>query len=49
MVEQTRAVLDTYRDRGGEVDEAGLEDAAHGLPVEVPDRVAAAIAARLVR
>ena len=49
MVEQTRAVLDAYRVHGGEVDEVALEEVAHGLPVEVPDRVAAAIAARLVQ
>jgi pimeloyl-ACP methyl ester carboxylesterase len=49
MDEQVRAVLDTYRARGGEAVEVGIEDAAHGLPVEVPDQVAAAIAARLVR
>jgi pimeloyl-ACP methyl ester carboxylesterase len=49
MVGQTRAVLDEYRAKGGIAEELTLEDAAHGMPVEVPDRVAAAIAARLVR
>ena len=49
MDQQTRAVLDTYRAQGGEAREVGIEDAAHGMPVEVPDQVAAAIAARLVR
>jgi pimeloyl-ACP methyl ester carboxylesterase len=49
MEKQTRAVLDTYRARGGEAVEVALEDAAHGLVVEVPDQVATAIAARLVR
>ncbi len=49
MDQQTRAVLDTYRARGGEAVEIGLEDAAHGLPVEVPGKVAEAIADRLVR
>jgi pimeloyl-ACP methyl ester carboxylesterase len=49
MVQQTRAVLDRYRANGGEVEEIVLDEVAHGLPVEVPDRVASAIAARLVR
>jgi pimeloyl-ACP methyl ester carboxylesterase len=49
MVGQTRAILDEYRARGGIAEEVTLEDAAHGMPVEVPDRVAAAIASRLVR
>jgi pimeloyl-ACP methyl ester carboxylesterase len=49
MDQQTRAVLDTYRARGGEAVEVGIEEAAHGLPVEVPDQVARAIADRLVR
>jgi pimeloyl-ACP methyl ester carboxylesterase len=49
MDQQMRALLDTYRDRGGEAEEVALDDAAHGLPVEVPDEVARAIAARLVR
>ena len=49
MAAQTRAVLDAYRAGGGAVEEITLEDAAHGMPVEVPDRVAAVIADRLVR
>lgn len=49
MDEQIRAVLDTYRASGGEAEEIGVDHAAHGLPVEVPALVAAAITARLVR
>jgi pimeloyl-ACP methyl ester carboxylesterase len=49
MAGQTRAVLDAYRAHGGIAEEVTLEDAAHGMPVEAPERVAAAIAARLVR
>ncbi len=49
MVRQTRSVLDAYRARGGEVEEVALEDAAHGMPVEVPEQVARVIADRLVR
>jgi pimeloyl-ACP methyl ester carboxylesterase len=49
MEQQTRTVLDTYRARGGEATEVGIEDAAHGMPVEVPDRVASEVARRLVR
>jgi pimeloyl-ACP methyl ester carboxylesterase len=49
MVQQTRHVLDGYRAAGGEVEEVVVDGAAHGLPVETPDRVAAAITQRLVR
>jgi hypothetical protein len=49
MAAQTRAVLDAYRAGGGVAEEITLEDAAHGMPVEVPERVAEVIAARLVR
>jgi pimeloyl-ACP methyl ester carboxylesterase len=49
MAGQTRAILSRYRDNGGVAEEVGLEDAGHGMPVEVPDKVAGAIAARLVR
>jgi pimeloyl-ACP methyl ester carboxylesterase len=49
MVAQIRAVLDAYRDRGGVAEEITLDDAAHGMPVEVPAKVADVIAARLVR
>jgi pimeloyl-ACP methyl ester carboxylesterase len=49
MVGQIRAVLDVYRDRGGVAEEITLDDAAHGMLVEVPAKVAEVIAARLVR
>jgi pimeloyl-ACP methyl ester carboxylesterase len=49
MAAQTRAVLDAYRAAGGEAEEVTLEDAAHGMPVEGPEKVAEVIAARLVR
>jgi pimeloyl-ACP methyl ester carboxylesterase len=49
MDQQIRAVLDRYRANGGEAEEVALEDAAHGMPVEVPDLVASTIAQRLVR
>ena len=49
MNDQIRAVLDGYRAGGGVVEEVALENAAHGLPVEVPEVVAATIVARLVR
>ena len=49
MVAQTRAVLDAYRRNGGVAEEIALEEAAHGMPVETPDRVATAIGARLAR
>jgi pimeloyl-ACP methyl ester carboxylesterase len=49
MAAQTRAVLDAYRAAGGIAEEVTLEDAAHGMPVEVPERVAEVIAGRLVR
>jgi pimeloyl-ACP methyl ester carboxylesterase len=49
MAAQTRAVLEAYRVNGGVAEEITLDDAAHGMPVEVPDRVAETIAARLVR
>jgi hypothetical protein len=49
MAGQTRAVLDAYRARGGVAEELALEGAAHGMPVEVPDLIASAIAARIVR
>ena len=49
MNQQIRAVLDRYRANGGEAEEVTLEDAAHGMPVEVPETVASTIAARLVR
>jgi pimeloyl-ACP methyl ester carboxylesterase len=49
MAAQTRAVLNAYRANGGVAEEVALEDAAHGMPVEVPEKVAEVIAARLVR
>jgi pimeloyl-ACP methyl ester carboxylesterase len=49
MAGQTRAILSRYRENGGVAEEVALEDAGHGMPVEVPDKVADAIAARLVR
>jgi pimeloyl-ACP methyl ester carboxylesterase len=49
MAGQTRSILDMYRARGGTAEEITLDDAGHGMPVEVPTKVADAIAARLVR
>lgn len=49
MVGQIRALLDAYRAEGGVAEEVTLEDAAHGMLVEVPGVVAEVIAARLVR
>ena len=49
MAAQTRAILEAYRAGGGEAEEVTLENAAHGMPVEVPERVAQVIAARMVR
>ena len=49
MAAQIRAVLDAYRERGGVAEEITLDEAAHGMPVEVPAKVAEVIAARLVR
>jgi phage major head subunit gpT-like protein len=49
MAAQTRAVLNAYREAGGVVEEFTIEDAAHGMPVEVPAQVAEIIAGRLVR
>jgi len=49
MDAQTRAVLDAYRAGGGVAEEVVLAEAAHGMPVEVPEQVAAVIAAQLAR
>jgi pimeloyl-ACP methyl ester carboxylesterase len=49
MTAQTRAVLDAYRAAGGVAEEITLEDAAHGMLVEVPDQVSEVISDRLVR
>ena len=42
-------MLDAYRAGGGVAEEVVLPEAAHGMPVEVPEQVAAVIEARLVR
>jgi len=44
MLEQTRAVLERFRARGGRYREVVLEGHAHGPVVECPDRVAALLA-----
>ncbi|MDO5676084.1 MAG: alpha/beta fold hydrolase [Propionibacteriaceae bacterium] len=49
MVDQTRAVLERYRDGGGEVTEVFLEGEDHGIPLAVPGRVAEEITRVLVR
>jgi pimeloyl-ACP methyl ester carboxylesterase len=49
MLAQQRAVLERYAAAGGTVSEVVLDDAAHGMPVEVPARVAEVIAGALVR
>lgn len=49
MVDQTRAVLERYRDGGGEVTEVFLEGQDHGIPLAVPGRVAEEISKALVR
>jgi pimeloyl-ACP methyl ester carboxylesterase len=49
MVAQIRAVLEAYRAEGGAAEEVTLEDAAHGMVVEVPARVAEVLVPRLVR
>jgi hypothetical protein len=41
MLEQTRAVLERFKARGGRYREVVLEGHAHGPVVECPDRVAA--------
>ena len=43
MVAQTRAVLAAYAERGGDVREVVLDGIGHGIPLEVPGRVAAEI------
>lgn len=43
MVAQTRAVLDRYREAGGEVTEVVLEGVGHAVHLERPGRVRAAI------
>ena len=49
MVAQMRAVLGRYAAAGGQVREVALEGIGHGLPLEVPGRLAEEIAATLVR
>lgn len=44
---QIRAVLDRYAANGGTVREVGLEEVAHGIPLEAPQAVAEAIVAHL--
>lgn len=46
---QIRAVLARYAANGGTVREVGLEDIAHGIPLEAPQAVADAIVAHLRR
>jgi hypothetical protein len=43
MEAQLRRVLDRYADNGGRWREVVLEGVAHGIPLEVPDVVAAEI------
>lgn len=40
MVKQMRAVLADYQARGGQVREVALDGVGHGIPLEVPGRVA---------
>ena len=49
MVAQMRAVLETYAARGGTTREVPLDGVAHGIPLEVPERLATEIVASLVR
>jgi pimeloyl-ACP methyl ester carboxylesterase len=48
MVAQMRAVLAEYEARGGTVREVALEGVGHGIPLEVPGRVAKEILALLL-
>jgi pimeloyl-ACP methyl ester carboxylesterase len=48
MVAQMRAVLADYEARGGTVREVALEGVGHGIPLEVPGRVAKEILALLL-
>jgi pimeloyl-ACP methyl ester carboxylesterase len=47
MIAQTRAVLDAYRDAGGQVTELALEDCGHSPHLEHPDRFVAALLGQL--
>ena len=49
MVAQMRAVLERYAANGGVVREVALEGIGHGIPLEVPERVAREIMANAVR
>lgn len=49
MEEQTRAVLKRYAEAGGRVREVRLDGVGHGIPLEVPGRLAEEILATLVR
>ncbi len=49
MEDQMRAVLTAYEQGGGTTKEVVLEGVAHGIPLEVPARVAEEITAVLVR
>lgn len=48
MEVQMREVLGRYSANGGSVVEVTFEGAAHGMPVEVPERIANEIAGRLI-
>lgn len=48
QVAQMRALLDRYRDAGGYYREVVLDDIAHGLPVEAPDRLAQLLSEHVV-
>ncbi|GAB3032084.1 alpha/beta hydrolase [Parafrigoribacterium mesophilum] len=47
MIAQTRAVLDAYRDAGGQVTELALQDCGHSPHLEHPDRFVAAVVEQL--
>jgi hypothetical protein len=49
MVGQMRAVLADYQARGGQVNEVALQGIGHGIPLEVPGRVADELMALLDR
>lgn len=49
MEDQMRFVLQAYAANGGQVREVPLEGIAHGIPLEVPGRLAEEIVATLVR
>lgn len=49
MVAQMRAVLERYAANGGDTREVPLEGIGHGIPLEVPGRVAEEVVRALVR